>query len=340
MTDIINTIKTAFQQKRVIILGDLVADQFLNGTISRVSREAPVFILSHDNTATLPGAAANAAANVVSLGGKPILIGLAGADPNGKLLSDRLTEMGVDIANIVSDDSLSTTTKVRVVAGQHYAARQQVIRIDYENSVPISDEISRSLHENLITAGPLADAIIVSDYGCGTVSSEIFETARAISAERKIPLIVDSRYRLSEFSNASTATPNREEVEKILGEDFSADDCSILREKLGFDALLVTNGNEGVLLVEKERPPITIDAVGSKEPVDVTGAGDTVIAAYALGLASGLSYAEAASIANHAGGIVVMKKGTATVSMDELCESLISTQDASRSKLAANSNDG
>ena len=339
MTDIQNTIKTGFPQKCVVIVGDLVADQFLNGTISRVSREAPVFILRHDNTETLPGAAANAAANVVSLGGKPILIGFAGDDANGKILLDTLGEMGVDRANVVSDRSLSTTTKVRVLAGQHYAARQQVIRIDYENSAPIARELREKLRENLIAAGPIADAIIISDYNYGTVSGDIYETARTISTERKIPLIVDSRYRLPDFPNASTATPNREEVEKILGNDFSVEDCASLREKLGYGALLVTNGNEGVLLVENGRPPVIIDAVGSKEPVDVTGAGDTVIAAYALGLASGLSYAEAASIANHAGGIVVMKKRTATVSIDELCESLNSNPALPISKAAEQSND-
>ncbi len=339
MTDIQTTIKTTFPQKCVVIVGDLVADQFLNGTISRVSREAPVFILRHDHTATLPGAAANAAANVVSLGGKPVLIGLAGRDANGELLLKKLDEIGVNTANVVSDGSLNTTTKVRVLAGQHYAARQQVIRIDYENSASVSDELSVKLRENLIAAGAVANAIIISDYNCGTVSGEIYETARTIATDRKIPLIVDSRYRLADFANASTATPNREEVEKILGENFSAEDCSGLRDQLGYEALLVTNGNEGMLLVENGKPPLNIEAVGSKEPVDVTGAGDTVIAAYALGLASGLSYAEAAKVANHAGGIVVMKKGTATVSIDELCDSLVSNADSRISKPARQSND-
>lgn len=339
MTDTRTTIKTAFPQKCVVIVGDLVADQFLNGTISRVSREAPVFILRHDHTTTLPGAAANAAANVASLGGKPILIGLAGCDANGKLLLNKLDEIGVATDNVVSDSSLSTTTKVRVLAGQHYAARQQVIRIDYENSASVSDKLREQLRVNLMAAGADADAIIISDYNCGTISNDIYETARTISIERGIPLVVDSRYRLAEFPNASTATPNREEVEKILGENFSVEDCAGLRESLGYDALLVTNGNEGMLLVEKSNAPLNIDAVGSKEPVDVTGAGDTVIAAYALGLASGLSYAESARAANHAGGIVVMKKGTATVSIDELCESLISNAGSPISRPAKQSND-
>lgn len=322
MTDHKTTIQKAFQQKCVVIVGDLVADQFLNGTISRVSREAPVFILRHEETTTLPGAAANAAANVASLGGRPVLIGLAGRDPAGDLLLKKLREVGVDTAAIVSDEFLTTTTKVRVLAGQHYAARQQVIRIDYENSASVSDAVRVKLQKNLIAAGEKADAIIISDYDCGTVSHKLFETAKTIAKTRKIPLIVDSRYRLSDFSDASTGTPNREEVENILGKNFSVDDCSRLRERLNYEALLVTNGNEGILLVEKDKPPVSIKAVGSKEPVDVTGAGDTVIAAYALGLASDIGYAEAAKLANHAGGIVVMKKGTAVVSIEELLESM------------------
>jgi len=334
MIDILKKIQTEFPQKCVVIVGDLVADQFLNGTISRVSREAPVFILRHDQTTTLPGAAANAAANVASLGGRPVLIGLAGRDMNGDLLLNKLNAIGVDTAAVVADASLTTTTKVRVLAGQHYAARQQVIRIDYENSNAISGELREKLKENLIAAGNKADAIIISDYNCGSVSSELYETAKTISRERGIPLIVDSRYRLAEFSDASTATPNREEVEKILGENFSTEDCASLRERLNYEALLVTNGNEGMLLAEKGKTPVSMDAVGSKEPVDVTGAGDTVIAAYALGLASGLSYTDAAKVANHAGGIVVMKKGTASVNLDELSDSLISEEDSFVSKQA------
>lgn len=336
MTDLITTIKRNFAQKRVVIVGDLVADQFLNGTISRVSREAPVFILRHETTVTLPGAAANAAANVASLGGKPILIGMAGCDANGELLLEKLDELGVDVANVVKDDSIDTTTKVRVLAGQHYAARQQVIRIDYENTASVSSALREKLRDNLLAAADEADAIVISDYHCGTITNELFETARNISTERKIPLIVDSRYRLSDFRGASSATPNREEVEKILGKNFTVGDCELLRQRLDYEALIVTNGNEGMLVVERDKPPLSIDAVGSKEPADVTGAGDTVIAAFSLGLASGLSYADAARVANHAGGIVVMKKGTATVSVDELVLSLGSD---SISKSAGRSND-
>jgi D-glycero-beta-D-manno-heptose-7-phosphate kinase len=323
MSDLHTAVKDGFSGKTVVIVGDLVADQFLHGTISRVSREAPVFILRHEHTVTLPGAAANAAANVASLGGNTILIGFTGEDANGELLRSKLTEMGVADTHIATVAGISTTTKVRVLAGQHYAARQQVIRIDYEDPRPVREEIKKKLVANLSAAAATADAIIVSDYHCGAVFPEIFESAKDMAREKSIPLIVDSRYRLPDFSGATTATPNREEVEAILGENFTARDCSALGERLGCEALLVTNGNEGMVLLEKDKAAITLEAVGPKEPVDVTGAGDTVIAAYALGLAAGLGFADAARIANHAGGIVVMKKGTAVVTLDELCESLI-----------------
>lgn len=322
MNHLAATVRGSFPKKRIVIIGDLVADQFLRGTIARVSREAPVFILRHDETDTRAGGAANAAVNVASLGGEPVLIGLTGKDINGELLLQTLRQSNVNCDFIVSDNDLRTTTKVRVLAGQHYAPRQQVIRIDYENNAPISVEIKDRLKRNLIAAAERADALIVSDYNYGVTDPEIVDAARKIAKEKGIPLLIDSRFRLRDYSHATTATPNQDEVEQILGKDFSDADCSKLRETLGFESLLVTCGNKGMLLVEQDRPPLRIDEVGSAEPVDVTGAGDTVIAVYALGLASGLSFFDAATVANHAGGIVVMKKGTASVSVNELLESL------------------
>ncbi len=322
MADLEKTILDIFPQKTIVIIGDLVADQFLLGMISRVSREAPVFILRHENTETVPGAAGNAAVNVASLGGKPVLIGLVGRDTNGDTLVSKLKEHAVDCSGVVANPSLSTTTKVRVLAGQHYAARQQVIRVDYENSTAISQETKDQLRQNLSEAAANADAMIISDYNYGAVFPELYNDAREICRARNISLIVDSRYSLEQFAGATSSTPNREEVEQILGIDFSSEDCSRLRERLGYNALLITNGNEGMTLFEDGNPPLQLDVVGSAEPVDVTGAGDTVIAAYSLGLASGLAFGEAATVANHAGGIVVMKKGTACVEAGELVASL------------------
>ena len=330
MSSVYNTVRDIFPTKNILIIGDLVADQFLNGTISRVSREAPVFILRHDHTTTVPGAAANTAMNVASIGGHSTLVGVVGDDANGRELVATLAATGVSCDGVLASDSLKTTTKVRVLAGQHYAARQQVIRIDYETSAELSAAVREKLRTDLAARVDAADAIIVSDYNYGAVFPDIFADARAFATNRNIPLIVDSRFRLTEFAGATTATPNREEVEEILGENFTTDDCSGLRERLGFAALLVTNGNKGMMLFEANRPPRQIDVVGPTEPVDVTGAGDTVIAAYALGLASGLSFADAACVANHAGGLVVMKKGTASIAADELLASLASDERASK----------
>ncbi len=322
MINTFDTIRENFSKKKIVIIGDLVADQFLRGTIVRVSREAPVFILKHDETETLPGGAANAAVNVASLGGAAELVGIVGEDANGDALLEKLRASNVNCARIIRSKNHRTTTKLRVLAGQHYAPRQQVIRIDYENTAAIAADLRTRLNENFLAAAETADTIIISDYNYGVANAQLAETARQITAARKIPLLVDSRFNLRDFHGATTATPNQDEVAQVLGEDFTEQDCVELCKNLGYESLLVTRGNQGMLLIEKNSPPRHLKAVGSTEPVDVTGAGDTVIAAYALALASGLSFADAAQTANHAGGIVVMKKGTASVTLDELLESL------------------
>ncbi len=317
-----NDIRTAFTGKRIVIAGDLVADQFLHGTISRVSREAPVFILRHDQTDTRAGAAGNAAVNVASLGGVPILIGLVGSDDSGGMMLKNLAAHGVDKGNIVIENDRRTTTKIRVLAGQHYAARQQVIRIDYEGKTEISQATGAELIRRLTDTARDADAIILSDYNYGVVSDDLFKAALQASREQRIPLLVDSRFGLNKFRGATAATPNQDEVEQLIGPDFTPEGCESLRERLEMEMLLVTRGNQGMSLIQKDQRVVDLPAIGSKEPVDVTGAGDTVIAVFALGLASGFEPSVAAQAANHAGGIVVMKKGTAAVTMDELLESI------------------
>ncbi len=313
-TEIINN----FSRQNIVVIGDLVADQFLHGTISRVSREAPVFILRHNQTETLAGGAANCAVNVASLGGKVSVIGVIGQDETGDKLLETLNKNNVNCEFIVQSSTLKTTTKVRVLAGQHYAARQQIVRIDYENDTKIDDGIYSELMQNALSAIENADAVIFSDYNYGVVTVDIFNLAKS----KNIPILVDSRFCLQNFHGATSATPNQDEVEQILGENFTEKDCIRLLENLDFESLLITRGNKGMLLIEKNKSPLEIDSIGSKEPVDVTGAGDTVIATYALGLASGLKFAEAANLANHAGGIVVMKKGTASVTPQELLNSI------------------
>lgn len=307
--------------KRVLILGDIVADQFLNGTIARVSREAPVFILRHDETQTLPGGAANTAANVAAIGGIPLLVGVVGNDRNGELLLEAIAGCGIRTGSIVTADGATTTTKVRVLAGQHYAARQQVIRIDYEET-RAADAMDAELISAFNSVIDSADAIVISDYGYGVANASRYPTALSAARLRDIPIIVDSRFRLSEFHGATSATPNREEAAALIGGEVTDKACGDLRERLGLDSLLVTAGDQGMHLYRRDTEPLHLAAVGPTEPVDVTGAGDTVIAVYSLALAAGIDPADAAFAANHAGGLVVMKKGTATISSEELAASI------------------
>jgi len=311
-----------FLGKRIVVIGDAIADQFIYGEISRVSREAPVFILRHEHTETTPGGAGNCAANLAALGAKVELISVLGSDEPGKILYSKLREAGVGCDGVTVSADRRTTTKVRVLAGQTHSTRQQVIRIDYDNEPDFSPELKVVLSGDITRLLTGAEAVIISDYNYGVANPETAELVRD-AVGPTVPVLVDSRFRLSIFSGFSSATPNEDEVEQLLGVKH-ADPAALesaaeqLRQRLGYKALLVTRGGNGMTLIEADTAPLHIDAVGSRQPIDVTGAGDTVIATYALALASGASFAEAARLANFAGGLVVMKRGTATVSADEL----------------------
>jgi D-glycero-beta-D-manno-heptose-7-phosphate kinase len=317
----------SFSHKRVLVVGDAIADQFLYGEISRVSREAPVFILRHEHTETTPGGAANCAANLASLGADVTLVAIVGDDPPGKALVEKLRASGVNCEKLITSPGRRTTTKVRVLAGQTHSTRQQVIRIDYD-SEPIGENEREKLAPRLREGLAAAEAVIVSDYNCGVVDVPLAAQALSEAARSAIPILVDSRFRLSDFPRFTSATPNEDEVEKLHGKPLK-DDAELevvgagLRERLEFRALLVTRGSRGMVLLEKDAAPLHLDAVGPHEPVDVTGAGDTVIATYTLAVAAGASFADAARLANFAGGIVVMKRGTATVSAEELVNSIV-----------------
>ena len=312
-----------FAQKRIVVIGDAIADQFVYGEISRVSREAPVFILRHEHTETTPGGAGNCAANLAALGAKVALVSVLGNDEPGQILSAKLRDAGVDCTGVLLSDSRRTTTKVRVLAGQIHSTRQQVIRIDYDDEPELGAELKDKVRADLRKAVAVADAVIISDYSYGVADPTIGEVVREAVGDREIPVLVDSRFRLSSFSGFTSATPNEDEVEELLGAEHS-DDAKLetaaeqLRQRLRYEALLVTRGGHGMTLLESGAAPLHIDAVGSRQPVDVTGAGDTVIATYTLALASRASFADAALLANYAGGIVVMKRGTATVTSPEL----------------------
>ena len=320
-----------FPQRRILVVGDSVADQFIYGAISRVSREAPVFILRHEHTETLPGGAANCALNLASLGAHVSLISVAGDDEAGRALVKTLTAAGVDCSGVVISSTLRTTTKVRVLAGQLHSTRQQVIRIDYEGEILKDAELRARLRVGVLEHMQAADAVIISDYNYGVADADMAAFARDAAVARKIPVLADSRFRLADFVEFTSATPNQDEVEQQLGREFTQLDeleaaSEQLRERLGYRALLVTRGSNGMMLLEAGVPAVHLEAVGAREPVDVTGAGDTVMATYTLALASDSSFPDAARLANYAGGLVVMKRGTASVTQEELEHSVMHSE--------------
>lgn len=315
----------AFEGRRVLVLGDLIADQFVSGEISRVSREAPVMILRHERTETVPGGAANCAMNLAALGARASIVGVVGEDSAGRALLERLEGTGVDCSGVVVAPGLGTTTKVRILAGHAHSTRQQVVRLDYESDTLKDEGILADLVSNVGAAFEAAEAFVVSDYNYGVACEATVAPLRR--AKGRTPVVVDSRFRIGEFAGFDSATPNEDEVEQVAGRRFPnadalAEEGERLRAGLGYRALLVTRGKHGMLLLEEGMKPLHLDAVGSHDAVDVTGAGDTVIATYALALASGADYTTAARLANHAGGVVVLKRGTACVYPQELLASL------------------
>lgn len=322
---LVNIVRS-FSKRYLVIVGDSIADKFLYGSISRVSREAPVFILRHESTETVPGGAANCALNLAALGAHVSLISVAGNDEAGNALRDKLSAAGVDVDGLLLSEKVQTTTKVRILAGHAHANKQQVIRVDYEGA-PLNDPALRQILTNhLKNCLTLTRAVIISDYNYGVVDKQLTDVIREAYFWRGKPVVVDSRFRLSEFSGFTAATPNEDEVEHLIGVpvDTAANletAANRLRQELGLPALLVTRGSRGMMLLEEGEDALQIPAVGA-QAVDGTGAGDTVIATFALALASHATFAEAAQLANYAGGLVVMKRGTASVTAAELEQSI------------------
>lgn len=321
MTDIDNlfAVISRFGNKRVVVAGDMIADVFIHGEIARVSREAPVLILAHRATEIVPGGAANTVANLHALGAEALPVGFLGADEAGDALLGHFRRLGVDTSGIRQAGGYTTPTKTRILAGAVHAAEQQVLRIDRAGG-PAASRRGPSLGAALGKALRRADAVLISDYGYGAATPELVRRA----ADRPLPVTLDSRYGLTSFAGLTAATPNEPEIEAAVG--FRIDDDAERLEAAGRQilraqkhrALLVTRGRNGMALFEPRRKTVHLPIVGSDEAADVTGAGDTVIATFTLSLAAGASFLDAARLANHAGGLAVMKHGTRPVGVDEL----------------------
>jgi D-glycero-beta-D-manno-heptose-7-phosphate kinase len=325
----LTSVVEAFPQQRVVLLGDFVADQYVSGEISRVSREAPVLIIKHRETQLVPGGGANAANNLAALGSRILPISAVGDDESGRGLVEYFERAGVDVRNISRVRDWTTPTKSRYLAGWTHKSGQQVLRVDREPASSLSDLAQKQLIERASRLAKKAGAMLVSDYGFGAATPAMVRAVRR-AAGTKLIVTLDSRYSLGNFGNAgvTAATPNEGELESLyhtrIGNDLKKLDDLGRRtvRSLGLQALLVTRGKDGMVLFEKGCAAKVIPIFGSTEGADVTGAGDTVIAVFTLALAAGAGFYEAAVLANYAGGIVVMKHGTATVSRAELLDVL------------------
>ena len=349
----------ALAGRRVAVIGDIIADEFIYGEIARVSREAPVLILNYDSTEIVPGGAGNAAGNVASLGGVARLAGLAGRDETGRRLLATLKKRRIDVSPVARPAGYRTPTKTRILAGGIHSAKQQVVRID-RAAANTADEAARgAFRSRVLHAVRGCDAVLVSDYGTGLVTPKLVAEAAKIFRSKKIfrlkaeatrsrrhepggvrlpwperaeasrrkaegPILIDSRYALLKYRGMTACTPNESEVEQALGIRI-ADNARTLeragRELLRrtrAEAVLITRGSRGMALFHAAHPTVHIPIFGSDQIADVTGAGDTVIATMTLALSAGASFEDAARLANRAGGLVVMKRGTATVSASEL----------------------
>jgi rfaE bifunctional protein kinase chain/domain len=325
-TDRLLRLVDAMPGQPVALLVDLVADLFITGTPKRISREAPVLILSYEGERLIPGGGANAVANIAALGGRPLPLGVVGDDASGRGLVAALESAGVDTAGIAVRPGYRTPTKVRILGGGKHSIKQQIVRYDIEETLELTEEERDRFAGHLTRWAGEVRVAVLSDYGYGTVEPGFLPRLRgALGDEAK--LVCDSRYRLDDFRGLDGATPNEEEAEKLFGGEIGDDPARLeeagsgLLERLGARFLLITRGSRGMSLF---RPGLSahLPVHGTDQVADVTGAGDTVIGTFALALAAGGSPLEAALVANYAGGVVVMKMGTATLTPDELRQAI------------------
>lgn len=319
----LETLISGWKNKRIIVLGDMILDEFIFGTTNRVSREAPIVIVKYDESSYGLGGAANAVQNLASLGGYPIAIGVVGTDASGLQMKRLFKARGATVRGLVSSPSRTTTTKIRVLAGDYHAQRQQIVRIDKEQDKPLTareeDKIIAVFKKELRQA----DAAVLSDYHQSLFTDRVIGESIHLCRRFGIPVIADSRFRLKKFKGVTTATPNEVEAAAAVGEDLVGDEAVTrigrkLLRALSASSLLVTRGRYGMALFEPGKRVKAIEVIGSTEATDVTGAGDTVAASVALTLAAGGDMSAAMRIANVAASIVVMKRGTAVAEVDEV----------------------
>jgi D-glycero-beta-D-manno-heptose-7-phosphate kinase len=310
---------TAMRDRKIVILGDVMLDEFVWGDVTRISPEAPVPVVDIRRESVHLGGAANVLANVVALGASACVVGVIGKDSAGERLRASLKEASQSQPDdyLVVDADRPSTTKTRIIAHN-----QLVVRADREQRRPVNGATEKSIVDSLNQALQDADAFVVSDYDKGVVTANILAQILP-AAYARIPVLIDPKIRnFAHYSPASLITPNHHEALRMTNLEEDSDEglhdaARAIRQKLACDAVLITRGDRGIMLLEGENDPVFV-ATTAREVYDVTGAGDTVIATLAAALAAGATILEAANLANHAAGIVVGKVGTATASADEL----------------------
>ena len=320
-----------FKGKRILVAGDMVADVYLNGRISRISREAPVLVLEEISKNVVAGGAANVVANLAELGGDVYVVGIVGDDFYGEELKNILKRRKIHVEGIVTDKTRPTISKTRVIAGGRATVNQQVVRIDREDKDPPSKKVEAALIAKLDKLLPNIDGIVLSDYGSATVTKAIKTLIINQAGKRKIPNIVDSRYNIGDYEGVGYVKQNDSELAAFAGKPVTDMTSLIsagteLLKKLNSNGVLITRGEAGMSLFERGGAVHHIPVSNVSEVYDVSGAGDTCVAAFILGLTANLPPVMAARISNYASGIAVRKLGTSTVNIKELVEVLDKAQ--------------
>jgi rfaE bifunctional protein kinase chain/domain len=319
-----------FSHKSVAVWGDLILDEYLYGTTRRISREAPVLIISYRNKEFALGGGGNSLLNLKALGAHPVPVGVIGSDEAGKRIIRILKQLRVATDYVLTEKTFHTPIKTRILAGEESTRKQQILRIDKDAKVPETKDLKRRLLISIEKAHKSSDALLISDYNYFTVKEDLFRKILPGIKKSKKPVALDSRFRSTDFKGVTVLTPNEPEVENALHIELDDEDEMVrkagrqLLNRADAEAVLITRGSKGMVLFERRRPAFEIPIYGSTNIVDVTGAGDTVISVFTLALACGASFKQAAILANFAGGVVVMKKGTATLSPQELKEAVVS----------------
>ena len=320
----LKTIIRGLKNPRILVIGDLALDEMVYGDTERISREAPVLILQHTYTKYILGGASNAANNVSTINDSKVgVIGVVGNDYQAQDLKNAFVSAGINCEGIVIDDTRKTTTKTRISGACSQSVTQQIVRIDRQTNVPISEETENKIIKNIKNAVPNYNAVILSDYHIGTITDKIIKTVTDLAEQYSIKVIVDAQKELNRYKNIYSMTPNLPDTQRHLGffiktkEDFIKAG-NILIEQTGAENILITCGDDGMVLIEKNGKYTHIPVFNKSRVFDVTGAGDTVTAIYALGLASGANAVDAAIIGNIAAGIVIRQFGCATTTITEI----------------------